>query len=176
MNYFEFYQLPLSCHPDQELVKKNYYANSKKYHPDRFMQADAKTKIEALQQSALNNEAYTTLQDPMLTIAHLLRIKGLLLPDEKYQLPSSFLMEVMDLNEQLSDWENQGKDTELGQSLQESVHEFIKQLQDAIAPTMQLIDSGQEEESLFLKLKEFYFKHKYLLRIKERMSIFATHD
>ena len=176
MNYFEFYQLPLSCHPDQELVKKNYYANSKKYHPDRFMQADAKTKIEALQQSALNNEAYTTLQDPMLTIAHLLRIKGLLLPDEKYQLPSSFLMEVMDLNEQLSDWENQGKDTELGQSLQESVHEFIKQLQDDIAPTMQLIDSGQEEESLFLKLKEFYFKHKYLLRIKERMSIFATHD
>jgi molecular chaperone HscB len=176
MNYFEFYQLPLSCHPDQELVKKNYYANSKKYHPDRFMQADAKTKIEALQQSALNNEAYTTLQDPMLTIAHLLRIKGLLLPDEKYQLPSSFLMEVMDLNEQLSDWENQGKDAELGQSLQQSVHEFIKQLQDAIAPTMQLIDSGQEEESLFLKLKEFYFKHKYLLRIKERMSIFATHD
>jgi len=176
MNYFEFYQLPLSCHPDQELVKKNYYANSKKYHPDRFMQADAKTKIEALQQSALNNEAYTTLQDPMLTIAHLLRIKGLLLPDEKYQLPSSFLMEVMDLNEQLSDWENQGKDTELGQTLQQSVHEFIKQLQDAIAPTMQLIDSGQEEESLFLKLKEFYFKHKYLLRIKERMSIFATHD
>ena len=176
MNYFEFYQLPLSCHPDQDLVKKNYYANSKKYHPDRFMQADAKTKIEALQQSALNNEAYTTLQDPMLTIAHLLRIKGLLLPDEKYQLPSSFLMEVMDLNEQLSDWENQGKDTELGQTLQQSVHEFIKQLQDAIAPTMQLIDSGQEEESLFLKLKEFYFKHKYLLRIKERMSIFATHD
>jgi len=176
MNYFEFYQLPLSCHPDQELVKKNYYANSKKYHPDRFMQADAKTKIEALQQSALNNEAYTTFQDPMLTIAHLLRIKGLLLPDEKYQLPSSFLMEVMDLNEQLSDWENQGKDGELGQSLQQSVHEFIKQLQDDIAPTMQLIDSGQEEESLFLKLKEFYFKHKYLLRIKERMSIFATHD
>ena len=176
MNYFEFYQLPLSCHPDQDLVKKNYYANSKKYHPDRFMQADAKTKIEALQQSALNNEAYTTLQDPMLTIAHLLRIKGLLLPDEKYQLPTSFLMEVMDLNEQLSDWENQGKDAELGQSLQESVHEFIKELQDAIAPTMQLIDSGQEEESLFLKLKEFYFKHKYLLRIKERMSIFATHD
>ena len=176
MNYFEFYQLPLSCHPDQDLVKKNYYANSKKYHPDRFMQADAKTKIEALQQSALNNEAYTTLQDPMLTIAHLLRIKGLLLPDEKYQLPSSFLMEVMDLNEQLSDWENQGKDAQLGQSLQESVHEFIKQLQDDIAPTMQLIDSGQEEESLFLKLKEFYFKHKYLLRIKERMSIFATHD
>ena len=176
MNYFEFYQLPLSCHPDQDLVKKNYYANSKKYHPDRFMQADAKTKIEALQQSALNNEAYTTFQDPMLTIAHLLRIKGLLLPDEKYQLPSSFLMEVMDLNEQLSDWENQGKDGELGQSLQQSVHEFIKQLQDDIAPTMQLIDSGQEEESLFLKLKEFYFKHKYLLRIKERMSIFATHD
>ena len=176
MNYFEFYQLPLSCHPDQDLVKKNYYANSKKYHPDRFMQADAKTKIEALQQSALNNEAYTTLQDPMLTIAHLLRIKGLLLPDEKYQLSSSFLMEVMDLNEQLSDWENQGKDTELGQSLQQSVHEFIKQLQDDIAPTMQLIDSGQEEENLFLKLKEFYFKHKYLLRIKERMSIFATHD
>lgn len=176
MNYFEFYQLPLSCHPDQELVKKNYYANSKKYHPDRFMQADAKTKIEALQQSALNNEAYTTFQDPMLTIAHLLRIKGLLLPDEKYQLPTSFLMEVMDLNEQLSDWENQGKDAELGQSLQQSVHEFIKQLQDAIAPTMQLIDSGQEEVSLFLKLKEFYFKHKYLLRIKERMSIFATHD
>jgi len=176
MNYFEFYHLPLSCHPDQDLVKKNYYANSKKYHPDRFMQADAKTKIEALQQSALNNEAYTTFQDPMLTFAHLLRIKGLLLPDEKYQLPSSFLMEVMDLNEQLSDWENQGKDAQLGQSLQQSVHEFIKQLQDDIAPTMQLIDSGQEEESLFLKLKEFYFKHKYLLRIKERMSIFATHD
>ena len=176
MNYFEFYQLPLSCHPDQDLVKKNYYANSKKYHPDRFMQADAKTKIEALQQSALNNEAYTTFQDPMLTIAHLLRIKGILLPDEKYQLPSDFLMEVMDLNEQLSEWEEQGKDVQKGLSLQQTVHDFMQQLQNDIAPTMQLIDSGQEEEQLFLKLKEFYFKHKYLLRIKERMSIFASHD
>jgi molecular chaperone HscB len=176
MNYFEFYQLPLSCHPDQDLVKKNYYANSKKYHPDRFMQADAKTKIEALQQSALNNEAYTTFQDPMLTIAHLLRIKGILLPDEKYQLPSDFLMEVMDLNEQLSEWEEQGKDVQKGLSLQQTVHDFMQQLQNDIAPTMQFIDDLQEEEQLFFKLKEFYFKHKYLLRIKERMSIFASHD
>ena len=82
----------------------------------------------------------------------------------------------MDLNEQLSEWEEQGKDVQKGLSLQQTVHDFMQQLQNDIAPTMQFIDDLQEEEQLFLKLKEFYFKHKYLLRIKERMSIFASHD
>lgn len=176
MNYFDFYQLPLSCQPNQDMVKQQYYANSRKFHPDRFMQAEAQEKIHALQQAAINNEAYRTLQDPLLTLAHILQLKGCMEADEKFQLPASFLMEVMELNEAISDWELGDKNPVTGAALQQQVQQLISDLQTGIAPAMQRIDEGQATDDVLLTLKEFYYKQKYLLRIKERMSIFATQD
>ncbi|HRD80271.1 MAG TPA: Fe-S protein assembly co-chaperone HscB, partial [Saprospiraceae bacterium] len=61
MNYFEFFRLPLSFQLDEEALRKAFYANSKKYHPDFYTLESEEKQTEILELSTINNQAYHTL-------------------------------------------------------------------------------------------------------------------
>lgn len=103
MNYFELYDIPVSFEPNQQQLKQKFYELSRKYHPDFFTQENEFEQGEALEISSLVNKAYKTFQNKDQTIKYVLQLKGLLEEEEKYQLPPDFLMEMMELNEQLTD-------------------------------------------------------------------------
>src|SRR5262245_24998729 len=105
MNYFELYELPVSFTPDADAVKKQFYALSRKYHPDRFTLAGDAERAEALRMAAINNDAYKTLSNTDATMAYILKMNALLEEEEKYSLPPGFLMEMMELNEAVSEME-----------------------------------------------------------------------
>jgi molecular chaperone HscB len=63
MNYFEFYHLPIRFQIDAAALKKSFYSNSRKYHPDFYTSESAEKQAEVLQLSTLNNKAYKTLSD-----------------------------------------------------------------------------------------------------------------
>src|SRR5690606_29777763 len=105
MNYFELYEIPVSFHPDKEIIKKKFYALSKTFHPDRFTLADEAAQQEALEKSSLNNQAYKTLINDYAILKYILELKGVLEAEEKYNLPPDFLMEMMELNETVSEYE-----------------------------------------------------------------------
>ncbi|MBS1497237.1 MAG: Fe-S protein assembly co-chaperone HscB, partial [Bacteroidetes bacterium] len=82
--------------------------------------------------------------------------------DEKYTLPPDFLMEMMELNEALdennaADIENKVKTYE--ENLYASIQAILENYEDGITPV----------ESL-KKLKDYYFKKKYLERILDRLD------
>ncbi len=54
-----------------------------------------------LERSSVVNKAYKTFSNDDDTLKYFLEIKGLLQEDEKYELSPQFLMEMMELNEQL---------------------------------------------------------------------------
>ncbi|MEL6867695.1 MAG: DnaJ domain-containing protein, partial [Bacteroidota bacterium] len=74
MNYFEFYELPVSFDLDAERLRKIFYANSRKYHPDFYTQDSAEAQAEALERSTLNNEAYKTLSNADLRMRYVLQL------------------------------------------------------------------------------------------------------
>ncbi|MBU3715080.1 MAG: Fe-S protein assembly co-chaperone HscB [Ferruginibacter sp.] len=161
MNYFELFGLEFSPRVDKKDLSKKYFELQKRNHPDYFSQATEVEKKQALEQSALINKAFKTLKDEQLTIAYFLKEKGLLSEDEKYKLPDDFLMEMMDWNEELMEM---SKD-DVGQKI--SV--YTDKLYDEIKPIIEGYKESTAESDL-LKLKEYYYKKKYLQRILDRME------
>ena len=113
MNYFELFDIPVSLSVDKDSIKKKFYELSRKYHPDFYSQSSEEEQGEVLQMSALLNKAFKVFGNQNETIKYVLQLKGLLEEEEKYQLAPSFLMEVLDVNEQLMDAKMDGDEKQL---------------------------------------------------------------
>src|SRR3954452_16497141 len=101
MSHFEFFELPVTFQPEMQQVKQKFYELSRKYHPDFFTLENDFEQAEALEKSSQVNKAFKIFQNRDETIKYVLQLKGLLEEEEKYSLPPDFLMEMMDLNEQM---------------------------------------------------------------------------
>jgi len=158
MNYFELFDIPVSATVDKSVLAKKYFELQKKYHPDFFVQEDETAQQEALEKTSELNKAFKIFKDPDATIQYLLKLKGLLQEEEKYPLPPEFLMEVMELNENLSE-ESAVAIADFEKDIYTEVSSIIKNYDDSTTSTADL-----------LKLKEYYYKKKYLQRILDRIA------
>lgn len=172
-NYFALFDLPMSFCPDVASVKSQFYKLSKQYHPDRVAQTDEAAKADVLHKAALINDAYKTLSDPDKTMAYVLRIHHLLEDEEKYNLPPDFLMDMMELNESVSDYEDAPEKESLQSQAHQALVAQLDQWNDALKPLLIAFEQAEDKEPVLLKIKDFYFRKKYLLRIRERLTTFA---
>ena len=78
----------------------------------------------------------------------------------------------MDFNEKLQDAQ-MDNDAVLINQLVEEANELQKTLDDDILPLMKAFDEGDHSIEILEKIKEYYFKRKYFLRIQENISTFA---
>jgi molecular chaperone HscB len=173
-NYFELYGIPESFTPDVVKVKQKFYELSRTFHPDRVAQADEETQADALRNSALNNKAYKILTDGYSTMAYVLQLNGVLEEEEKYSLPAAFLMEMMDLNELVNDYEANPDNEVLKEQTYNTLQDHINEWESAVAPFLNKIAIQGKSPELLSSVKDFYFRKKYLLRIKERLITFAS--
>ncbi len=167
MNYFELYKIPISFLPDLGFVKKQFYALSRQYHPDFFGGAAEFEKEDALAVSAQINQAYKIFQDKEATIKYLLQLKGLLEEDEKYNLPSHFLMEVMELNEHVMELDP--TDKAAIKLVETELHELQKNIYETVESIIANYKEGISSEKELLQVKDYYFKKKYLDRIEKQL-------
>jgi molecular chaperone HscB len=172
-NYFELYGLPVSFHPDQEAVKKKFYELSRLYHPDRFAQGEPGEITKALSMSALTNEAYKTFKSEDATMKYVLKLHEVLEDEEKYNLPPNFLMEMMELNEAVSEYELEPDNEELKQTAVTTFNDLMDLWRQEITPLLNKFEAGDHSKGLLSEIKDYYFRKKYLLRIQERIAKFA---
>ncbi len=158
MNYFELFDLPVSLLVDTSALAKKYFELQKTFHPDFFTQADETAQQDALEKSSDINKALKVLKSQDATIKYVLQLKGLIEEEEKYPLPPNFLMEVMELNENLS-----AGSTAVIADFEKNIYADVSQIIE------QYNDAAVSNEDL-LKLKEYHYKKKYLQRILERLD------
>lgn len=175
INYFELYELTPQFKPDLAKVKSKFYELSRRYHPDRFTLADHTHRAEALRMAAINNDAYKTLNNSDATMAYLLQLNGVLEQDEKYNLPPAFLMEMMELNEAITEYEMDEENESAKKNAINFLDEQMSTWEAGVAPLLSQFDNGGQTQELLLKIKDFYFRRKYLLRIQQRVITFAAH-
>ncbi len=161
MNYFELFEIePAPAVADHTYVAKKYQALQKKYHPDFFTDANEMEKEEMLRKSAAINEGYNIFKNKQKLIEYFLREKGAIADDEKFALPPDFLMEMMDINESVSD----GDATEA----EEQVKDFEDRLRNDIKLILEKKPTEITTEEL-QQMKEYYYKTKYLQRVLDRI-------
>lgn len=171
MNYFEFYDLPISFNPDQTVLKQKFYALSKKFHPDFYINEDQAKQDEVLEQATLNNKAFQTIKDPQKRLHYILKLKDKLTEGENYALPQDFLMEMMDVNEALMDLEFEPEASKI-QAIKSEVMDLEQDLAKELNDLTAAFDaaSPSEQEALLVSIKDIYFRNKYLWRIKESIA------
>src|SRR2546422_11427390 len=101
MDYFEVFGLPRALGIDSATLEKTFHELSRKYHPDYFTTAPEAERVQAVRMTALINDAYRTLRNPLRRVEYLLSIQGLKADGSK--VPQSLLMEVFEINEQLEE-------------------------------------------------------------------------
>jgi len=101
-NYFEIFGLPETFDIDISSVKDRYHSLQQSLHPDRYASASDQERRISVQMSALVNEAFQTLLDPLRRGRYLLQLRGIDTDEEiDTAMEPSFLMEQMELREAL---------------------------------------------------------------------------
>jgi len=75
-NFYAFFGLEPKLRLDLESLQKRFYELSRNWHPDRFTRKSAEEQSEALQATAILNDGYRTLRDPVKRAEYLLTEEG----------------------------------------------------------------------------------------------------
>jgi molecular chaperone HscB len=95
MKFYEALGLEPSLAVEPDDLKKRFYERSREWHPDRFSRATPAEQQKALDMTALLNDAFRTLRDPVKRAEYFLQENGVELSKE---VPPELLEEVFELN------------------------------------------------------------------------------
>ena len=118
VDLFGEFGLPRRLRVDVMALEKDFYARSRRLHPDRFAAKPAAEQEAALEASSRLNDAYRTLKDPIARTQHLLALEGVEIEEQsktatdaarasggtkKQVAPPELLEEAFELNMQLEE-------------------------------------------------------------------------
>src|ERR1700734_431549 len=117
IDYYQAFGLPrtftlVSANSDTAALEREFHRLSRRLHPDRFARATADEQQWSLAATALLNDAYRTLRDPIQRTEYLLKLEGHEIGEEfagknktaqRRQPPADLLEEVFELNMQLEE-------------------------------------------------------------------------
>ncbi len=166
MTYFELFDIPVQLKVKAAALSGRFFELSKQYHPDYFVNEGPEAQAGALERSSLLNKAWKTFQNPDETIRYVLQLKKLIEEEEKYELPPAFLAEVLDINEELMD----AGDTDVQARVRSAIEDLQKDIYEPVKEIVEHYQDGVTTEKELLQVKEYYYKKKYLDRIRRQLA------
>jgi molecular chaperone HscB len=109
--YFAVFGLKPLLNIDLPTLETEFHRLSRQVHPDRFARASEQEKQWSLADTALLNDAYRTLKEPLRRTEYLLKLEGSEIGEEfagrdktnPSRVPADLLEEVFELNMQLDE-------------------------------------------------------------------------
>jgi molecular chaperone HscB len=123
-NYFDFFNLERKLGIDAAELDRRFYALSRRLHPDLFFRREERERGYSLEASAVLNDAYRTLKDPVRRAEYLLKENGFDVGEQKSSnVPPELLEEVFELNMALEE--------SRGEEIQAALAKFGRMLGDS---------------------------------------------
>ena len=150
---------------DLDALETEFHRLSRKVHPDRFARSLENERQWSLADTALLNDAYRTLKEPLRRTEYLLKLQGAEIGEEHSgkeeegrkdpsRVPADLLEEVFELNMQLEEMRMSRKMGEIDPELQAGLEQAKKKfdgLQDEVDRELrkqwQLWDQGEHRRS-----------------------------
>jgi molecular chaperone HscB len=175
MDYFEVFGLSRALAIDPAGLEKTFHQLSRKYHPDYFTAAPESERVQAVRMTALINDAYRTLRNPVRRVEYLLGLEGFR-PDGS-KVPQSLLMEVFEINEQIEEVKGGTATIEQIDSLRAQIREkrerFDLELQKASDEWDTLLKSGARDparKEQLKKLTEIVSESSYIRNLEKELE------
>ncbi len=112
-DYFSVFSLEPKLNIDTAVLEHEFHRLSRRLHPDRYARATDSERQFALADTALLNDAYRTLKDPLRRTEYLLKLMGTEVGEglsadgkpakDSSRAPADLLEEVFELNMQLEE-------------------------------------------------------------------------
>lgn len=149
-DYFEVLGVQRRLALDEGEAQRRFYERSRQLHPDRFAGRSPQEQQQALDATALLNDAWRTLRDPIKRAEYVLSTEGLDVSEQRSKdVPPELLEEVFELNMALE--ELRGGDESVRPQLESSKLHFVE-LQNGIDAELarlgQQYDAGGGRETL----------------------------
>jgi len=125
MPFYDALELQPHLSVDAADLQQRFYARSRQWHPDRYTRASAEDQQKSLDMTALLNDAFRTLRDPITRAEYFLKQHQIELGKE---VPPELLEEVFELNMALD--ELRGGDESVRSQLTEAGTRFTGMRQE----------------------------------------------
>uniref|UniRef100_A0A8C9UKI1 Co-chaperone HscB C-terminal oligomerisation domain-containing protein n=1 Tax=Spermophilus dauricus TaxID=99837 RepID=A0A8C9UKI1_SPEDA len=150
-HYFSLMDCNRSFRVNTTKLQHRFQQLQRLVHPDFFSQRSQTEKDFSEKHSTLVNDAYKTL---------LLKLHGIEIPKgTDYEMDSQFLMEIMEINEKLTEAQSEAAVKEIESTIQAKQ----KECTDSVSRTF--------EQDDFEKAKEILTKMKYFSNIEEKIKL-----
>jgi molecular chaperone HscB len=159
-DYFSVFGLEQKLNLDLAALEHEFHRLSRKVHPDRFARGNDNERQWSLADTALLNDAYRTLKDPLRRTEYLLKLEGAEIGEEHSgkdrkdpsRAPADLLEEVFDLNMQLEEMRMARKmgetDPDLQASLEQAKGKFdvlLEEVDDELRMQWNVWDAGESD-------------------------------
>lgn len=103
LSFFDLLGLRPGYDLDLTELRRKYFAVVRDIHPDRMIAADPAAQRLCMRTSALINQAFEVLRDPLLRAEYLLELAGGKAATDDKQVPQSVLSEALMLREEIEE-------------------------------------------------------------------------
>jgi molecular chaperone HscB len=167
-NYFELFGLVPEYKIDSAVLASRYRGLQQSVHPDRFAAASEQERRLSVQSAAHVNEAFQTLKHPLSRARYLLELRGIS-ADQANALDEAFLLEQMNLREQLDDLPTQVEPLLALMQMREALEARITELQQVFVDSLNG-DNNTQALQVFNKMQFFYRLQEELDGREEQLS------
>lgn len=148
--YFVIFEMDERLALDLDLLQKRFYELSRKLHPDLYTRKPETERQYSLEATAVLNDAYRTLRDPVKRAEYVLKLHGFEIGEQRSKnVPPELLEEVFDLNMAIE--EIRGGDESVRPQLESAHRNFVgmrEQIDRQLDERFREYDSNRAKETL----------------------------